>query len=213
MGEGFEICQVVLKVQGDAHAVFVCMRESQLECPEEAGGPRHRRSHESKFSEQLLPFLDANSPLVMKVFKYGKKVTLPPVSQFQSFLRHVQDPSQDFLPLTPSTFTFQELLLSYGFLMFHCHRVRLGEDIVHCMHDTPPDILAPAPRALCNTDKVDNKNINVCDGPSMFHERDMILGLWQWQCKLCELLGQWWQLAECNPQVVAMATQVLRQFW
>ena len=110
-GKGFEISQVVPKVQGDANAVFVSVRKSQLECPEETGGPSHCRSNESKFSKPSLPFLDADSPFVMKVFEDGKNVTLLLVSEFQSSLRSVQNPSQDFLPLTPPALTFQELFL------------------------------------------------------------------------------------------------------
>ena len=67
VGKSFKICQVGLKVGGDPHAVLVSMRKSQLECPKETKGPWDCGSHESKFSEQLLPFLDANSPFVVEV--------------------------------------------------------------------------------------------------------------------------------------------------
>ena len=93
VGESFEIHQVGLKMGGDPHAVLVSMRESQLECPEETGGPRDCGSHESKFTKQPLPFLDANAPFVVDVLKYGKNATFPSVSEFQSSPRGVQDPS------------------------------------------------------------------------------------------------------------------------
>ena len=111
VGEGFKICQVGLKVGGDLHVVLVSMGESQLECPEETGGPRDCRSHESKFAEQALPFLDANVPFVVEVLKYGEDASFPLVSEFQRSLIGVQDPSSNFLALAPSTFTFQELFL------------------------------------------------------------------------------------------------------
>ena len=78
--------------------------------PEEARGPWDSGCHESKFAEQPLPFLDANAPFVA-VIKYGMNATFPSVSEFQSPPRGVQDPSEDFLALTPPAFAFQELLL------------------------------------------------------------------------------------------------------
>ena len=81
------------KVGGDLHTVLVSVRKSQLEGPKETGGPRDCGSHESEFAEQPLPFLDADSPFVVEVLKYGKNATFLSVSEFQSSLRGVQDPS------------------------------------------------------------------------------------------------------------------------
>ena len=55
------------------------------------------------------------------------------------------------------------------------------------MHDTTSDISAAAPRALGETDEVVDKDIHVCDGPTVFHQRGTIFRLRQRQCELCEL--------------------------
>ena len=72
-----------------------------------------------------LPFLDADSALVMEVLKNGEDLGLLPVSELQGPLRCVQDLPQDFLLLAPSAISFQELLLGYGFLALHCHLIWL----------------------------------------------------------------------------------------
>ena len=172
---------------GDLHPVLVSMRQSQLECPKETGGPRDGGSHESKLTKQPLPFLDANLPLVVEVLEDGENATFSLVREFQSSLRGVQDPSKDLLALAPSAFAFQELFLRDGFLSLCCREVRLRESIIHCMHDATADIFAPALGTLRNTDKVVHKDIHMCDGSSVFHERDTIFRLRQRQCELCEL--------------------------
>ena len=92
--------------------------------------------------------------------------------------------------LAPSTFPFQELFLQDSFFLL-CHRkVWLGENVVHGMHDTTSDGFAVAVGALGKTDEVVDKDIHVCDGPSVFHQRDTIFGLREWRCKLCKLRGR-----------------------
>ena len=41
--------------------------------------------------------------------------------------------------------------------------------------------------ALGNANEVINKDIHMCIGPSVFHQRDMIFGLQQRRCELCKL--------------------------
>ena len=67
------------------------------------------------------------------------------------------------------------------------YEVRLGENIVHSMHDTESDILAVALRALGKTNEVVNKDTHVGDGPSVFHQWGMLFKLQQRRCKLCKL--------------------------
>ena len=55
------------------------------------------------------------------------------------------------------------------------------------MHDTTSDILAVVLGAMGKTDEVVDKDIHVCDGPSVFHQRDTVFGLRQRRCKLCKL--------------------------
>ena len=89
--------------------------------------------------------------------------------------------------MTPATFAFQELFLGDSFFALCCREVRLRENIVHCMHDATADILALTLGTLCNTNKVIDKDINMCDRSSVFRERDTIFSLWQGQCEVCEL--------------------------
>ena len=92
--------------------------------------------------------------------------------------------------LAPSAFPFQELLLQDSFFsLCHCE-VWLGKNVVHGMHDTTSDGFAVATGALGKTDEVIDKDIHMCDGPSVFRQRDTIFGLRKWQCELCELRGR-----------------------
>ena len=81
--EGFKISQVVTKVQGDVYLMFVGMGESQLEGTKQASSPGHCGSHESELPKHSLPFLDADSALVMEVLKDVKDLVLLPFSKLQ----------------------------------------------------------------------------------------------------------------------------------
>ena len=148
-------------MQGDAYLVFVGVEKSHLEGTKQASSPRHCRSHESEFPKHSLPFLNANSALVMEVLKDVKDPVLLLLSKLQGSLRCVQDPTQDFLPLAPSSFSFQELLFGYGFLVLCCHFIWLQEDVVHCVHDALAGITTMVLRALCDSNKSIDKNIHV----------------------------------------------------
>ena len=127
-----------------------------------------------------MPFLDAKSVLVMEVLKDVKDPVFALLSnKLQGTLISVQYPAQDLLPLTPSSFSFQQHLFRYGLFLLQCHCIWLHEDFVHCMHDTLAGISAAAPRALCDPDKVINKNVHMCDRSLVSHEQSMVLRLWQ----------------------------------
>ena len=63
------------------------------------------------------------------------------------------------------------------------------------MHDATSDIFALVLGPLHNANEVINKDIHMCDGSSLFRERDTIFRLRQGGCKLCELCtrGGGWQ--------------------
>ena len=105
------------------------MGEAQLEGLKQTGSTGPHGPHEAEFTKHFLSFLNANFAFAMKVLKNGKDPVLLPIGEFQGTLSHVQDPTQDFLPLAPSAISFQELL-RYGFLALHCHLIQLQEDAI-----------------------------------------------------------------------------------
>ena len=118
-----------------------------------------------KFLKHSLPFLDANSVLVLK-----DVLLALPLDELEGALASIQYPTQDFFMLTPSPFTLQKFLFGYGFFVLHCYFVWSQEDSIHCVHDALVDISAVAPGALCNPDKIINKYIHVCNRSPVFHE-------------------------------------------
>ena len=82
-----------MEVQGDVELVFIGMREPHLEGPRQTSCPRYCGAHKSKFSKHSLPFLDADSVLVMEVLKVVKDLIFTLLGELQDALTSVQYPA------------------------------------------------------------------------------------------------------------------------
>ena len=77
----------------------------------------------------MLPFLDADTLLVMEVLEDRQDAFLSAVGEFEGPLGGVKDPPKDLLLLGPSAIPLLELLLGDGFLPVHGVEVPLGKTL------------------------------------------------------------------------------------
>ena len=77
-----KVKDVVTKVGRDVHTGCVCQLEPELHGSEEPGGARYRSSHEAELPQHALPFLDADSSLVVQVLKDVRDPCFASVGEF-----------------------------------------------------------------------------------------------------------------------------------
>ena len=100
-----------------------------------------------------MPFLNATS--VFLVAQFLEDVKNPFAAMFSDLwgtMAGVQHAAQDFLSLTQSPFTFQNLPFRDSFLALCCHFIWLQEASINGVHDASLDILAMVTGALGNSD-------------------------------------------------------------
>jgi hypothetical protein len=60
----------------------------------------------------------------------------------------------------------------------HCVHISLSEHLVHGMHDTSSDVVAPTSGSLSKDDEVIDKDINMCNWPRKDLQWDTVFWLW-----------------------------------
>ena len=155
------------------------MGESQLQGTKEAHRARHCQSHELELSQHMLPFLHTDSVSASQILEDVNDPLRALLHQLQCHAFTIQDPPQDFIPLVPAAVSLCEFLFRYGFLSMHGVCISLSEDIIHGMHDAPPNVMAPVPGPLSEPNEVIDKHIDVSDWPQKDQEGGTVSQLWQ----------------------------------
>ena len=127
----------------------------------------------------MLPLLDANSLSSSQILEYVNDLLGALLCELQCLVLTIQHPTQDLLPLVPTSIPFSKFLLQYGFLSVHVVCIPLGKYLVHGVHDAEPDVVALVLGPLSKPNKIIDEDINVCDQPQEDLKGGMDSRLWQ----------------------------------